>query len=489
MMKVLVGGLHHESDTFNPIVTKEKDVKILRGNELLNHRSEDSVSGIIETLINNNIEVIPTLLARAVPNGEWDKSLYLSLKNEILEVARQNKVDGVCLALHGSMRIKEIGEAEGDLLESLREIYPDIPIVTSLDMHATISKKMMENADAFVGYKTAPHIDEKETGVKAAELLLHAIGGEKLSMSAVHIPFIVAGEKSETNVSPMKEIMEELRKEEERDDILSLSLLMGFPWADTPDGGVTAIAVTDGDKEKAEKTALKLAEYFWNKREEFVFYNETKMPEKAVDRILELIEEGKCPVVISDSGDNPTAGSSQDNTEFLKILLSSPSITVLDPPLIYQAFYDPVLIEKCFNAGEGETVEGELGAYFDRNKSTPIEVKSKVKKLFRNWGGTYKTDLALIDVDGIDVIVTSEHVGCYEPSMMGALGVDIRERKAVVVKLGYLEPEIRALSSSSFMVLTKGSSDEVLERLSYKKIKRPIWPLDKEGEFKLEIIK
>ena len=464
MMKVLVGGLHHESDTFNPIVTKEKDV-------------------------NNHIGVIPTLLAGGVPKGEWDKSLYLSLKNEILEVARQNKVDGVCLALHGSMRIKEIGEAEGDLLESLREIYPDIPIVTSLDMHATISKKMMENADAFVGYKTAPHIDERETGVKAAALLLHAIGGEKLSMSAVHIPFIVAGEKSETNVSPMKEIMEELRKEEERDGILSLSLLMGFPWADTPDGGVTAIAVTDGDKEKAGETALKLAEYFWNKREEFVFYNETKMPEEAVDRILELIEKGKCPVVISDSGDNPTAGSSQDNTEFLKILLSSPSITALDPPLVYQAFYDPVLIEKCFEADEGETVEGELGAYFDRNKSTPIEVKSKVKKLFRNWGGTYKTDLALIDVDGIDVIVTSEHVGCYEPSMMGALAVDIRERKAVVVKLGYLEPEIRALSSSSFMVLTKGSSDEVLERLSYKKIKRPIWPLDKEGEFKLEIIK
>lgn len=140
-MRVLVGGLHHESDTFNPIVTREKDVKILRGNDLLNHRGEDSISGIIETLTSKNIEVIPTLLARAVPNGEWDKSLYISLKKEILEIAEVNKVDGVCLALHGSMRIREIGEAEGDLLESLREIYPDIPIVTSLDMHATISKK------------------------------------------------------------------------------------------------------------------------------------------------------------------------------------------------------------------------------------------------------------------------------------------------------------------------------------------------------------
>ena len=157
--------------------------------------------------------------------------------------------------------------------------------------------------------------------------------------------------------------------------------------------------------------------------------------------------------------------------------------------MVYQAFYDPVLLEKSFEKGEGEIVEGNLGAYFDREKSTPIKVRAKVKKLLRNWGELYKTDLALLDVEGIDVILTSRHVGCYDVDMMGALGIDIRERKAVVVKLGYLEPEIRALSSSSFMVLTKGSSDEILQRLPYSRIKRPIWPLDKEGDWKLERLK
>ena len=134
-------------------------------------------------------------------------------------------------------------------------------------------------------------------------------------------------------------------------------------------------------------------------------------------------------------------------------------------------------------------MEGELGALFDKEKSSPLKVRSRVKKLLRNWGETYKTDLALIDVEGIDVIVTNQHVGCYEVKMMDALGIDIRERKAVVVKLGYLEMEIRTLASSSFMVLTKGSSDEILERLPYKEIRRPIWPLDKEGDFKLKLIK
>ncbi len=487
-MRVLVGGLHHESDTFNPIITSEKDVRILRGKELIDHRSEDSITGIIQTLISNNIEVVPTVLARAVPNGEWDPSLYNSLKSELIEAAKKEKIDGVCLALHGSMRIKGIGEAEGDILETLREILPSTPIVTSLDMHATISKRMIDNADAFVGYKTAPHVDERETGIRAAELLIHRLNGGALTMSAVHVPFLVAGEKSETSVNPMKEIMERVREEEEKEGVLSISLLMGFPWADTNEGGVTAIAVTAGDKEKADESALTMAQYFWKKREEFVFYNETQMPEDAPDRILALIKEGKCPVVVSDSGDNPTAGSSQDNTEFLKILLSNSEIKTLNPPLVYQAFYDPELLDKCFTIGEGGRVEGELGAFFDKEKSTPVKVNSEVKKLIRNWGGTYKTDLALIDVEGIDVILTNEHVGCYEPAMMASLGVDITERKAVVVKLGYLEPEIRALSSSSFMVLTKGSSDEILERLPYKKIRRPIWPLDKEGDFKLEYI-
>ena len=488
-MRVLVGGLHHESDTFNPIITNSCDVRVIRGEELIETKREDSITGIIETLLSNNIEVVPTLIARAVPNGEWDPILYKTLKEEILETARKEKLDGICLALHGSMRIKDIGEAEGDLLESLRMIHPSIPIVTSLDMHGTISKRMLDNADAFVGYKTAPHIDERETGREAAKLLIHALKGGKLSMSAIHIPFLVAGEKSETSVEPMKGIMEKVRNEEEKEGILSSSILMGFPWADTEEGGVTAISVTDGSEERAYESASLLASIFWDKRNEFIFYNETRMPEEAPGRIMELIKEGKCPVVVSDSGDNPTAGASQDNTEFLKILLSSTDIKALEPSLVYQAFYDPVLLEKSFEKGEGEIVEGNLGAYFDREKSTPIKVRAKVKKLLRNWGELYKTDLALLDVEGIDVILTSRHVGCYDVDMMGALGIDIRERKAVVVKLGYLEPEIRALSSSSFMVLTKGSSDEILQRLPYNRIKRPIWPLDKEGDWKLERLK
>lgn len=484
-MRVLTGGLHHESDTFNPIITGEKDIRILKGEEILSHRAEDAITGIVERLEKEGIEVVPTVLARAVPNGVWDRKIYEKLKSEIIEQARKEKIDGICLALHGSMRVEEIGEAEGDLLSSLRSLFPSIPIVCSLDMHATLSKRMLDNADAFTGYKTAPHVDERETGERAAELLIKALNGTRLTMAAYRIPFLVAGEKSETSVEPMKTIMEEMEKLEKEEGILSASILMGFPWADSADGGVCSLTVTDNDLGKAEEKALWAAELFWRRREEFLFYNETKVPEEAAGRIMELVNSGLTPVVISDSGDNPTAGSSQDNTSFLSLLLKEKEITSLSPPLLYQAFYDPEICRMALEKGEGAYIEGELGAYFDKKKSSPIRIRAKVLKCVRNYGSTYKTDLALIHLDGIDVVVTSEHVGCYEVEMMRALSVVPEKRKAIVVKLGYLEPEIRSLSSSSFMALTEGSSDEILERLEYRNIQRPIWPLDKEGDFRI----
>ena len=91
--------------------------------------------------------------------------------------------------------------------------------------------------------------------------------------------------------------------------------------------------------------------------------------------------------------------------------------------------------------------------------------------------------MALLDVHGVDVIVTSKHVGCYDPEMMRALGIEPEQRKVIVVKLGYLEPEIRAIAKRSMLVLTDGSTNEVFSRLQYKHLPRPMYPMDKDMEW------
>lgn len=483
--RVLVGGMHHESDTFNPITTGIDDIWVLRGKALLEAKGQSSVCGAIATLKEAGYEVIPTLIARAVPNGEWDKDYYLSLKKEFLQAVKEAlPLDALCLSLHGSMRVREIGEAEGDLLEAIREICPDIPILSSLDMHATISQRMLDYVDGYVGYKCAPHTDTYEIGVHAARMTIDTLEkGIRPVMSAVKIPFLIAGEQSETSVEPMKKLTATLREYEKQPHIMAASYLLGFPWADTADNGVTAMVVTDGDKTLATEKARELAQLFWDTRSEFCFYNETREPADALAHARSSVESGIYPVVLSDSGDNPTAGSSQDVTNFLKTILADSFLTSLNPPLCYQAFYDPALVTAAFKAGEGHMVEGTLGAAFDKEKSSPIPIKGTVKKLCKSWPNAQNSDMALLEISGVDVVVTSKHVGCYDPEMMRALGVEPEQRKIIVVKLGYLEPEIRAIAKRSILVLTDGSTNEIFSRLKYKHLPSPMYPMDKDMEW------
>ena len=484
--RVLVGGMHHESDTFNPITTGENDIWVIRGKELIESKGQSSVCGAIATLKEAGYEVLPALIARAVPNGEWDKNYYLKLKGEFLQAIKDAlPLDALCLSLHGSMRVRKIGEAEGDLLEDIRKICPDIPILSSLDMHATVSDRMLRYVNGYVGYKCAPHTDTYETGVHAARMTINTLEkGARPVLEAVKIPFLIAGEQSETSVEPMKKLIAVLREVEKEKGIMAASYLLGFPWADTADNGVTAMVVADGDRELARKKARELAQLFWDTRSEFGFYNETRETADALKHTKLSIEEGVYPVVLSDSGDNPTAGSSQDVTNFLKEIMADSYLSSLNPPLCYQAFYDPALVAACFKAGEGNIVEGTLGAAFDKIKSSPIAVKARVKKLCKAWLHAQNSDMVLLDVQGIDVVVTSKHVGCYDPEMMRALGVEPENCKAIVVKLGYLEPDIRAIAKRSMLVLTDGSTNEVFSRLAYKELPRPMYPFDKDMSWK-----
>ena len=242
-MKIFTGGFHHESDTFNPIVTTIEDILVRRGEQLQECMREDSLYGINKALRDKGFEVVSSLHARAVPNGEWDKNVYLSLREEFLTSLKEAlPVDGICLALHGSMRVKEIGKAESDLLKQIRLLCPHTPITASLDMHATITEELLALIDGVVGYKCAPHTDTIETGIAAANLLIQLINNKRLYMSAFRIPMLIAGEKSETSTEPMKSIMAKVREREKEAE--SVSLFMGFPWADVEENGVTALCIS-----------------------------------------------------------------------------------------------------------------------------------------------------------------------------------------------------------------------------------------------------
>ena len=482
MKRVLVGAMNHESNSFNPIIAGREDFLVLRGQEVLARRkNNDTLTGILDTLEQAGYQPVPTVFASAVPNGLVDRQFCHSLRQEILEIAKNaSSIDAVCFALHGSMTDEDYEEAEGPLLEGLRQLFPDIPIFVALDMHATMTEKMHKNADGFVGYKCAPHTDQTETGVHAAKMTIAALEkGVQAKSAWVKVPILIAGEQSSTTVQPMIGLIDALKASEEKEGILAASYLMGFPWCDNPHSAV-GVYVTAENACLAQAEALALAQKIWDTRNEFCFQTETYDQQQVLDKAFEAVEKGEpTPIYLSDSGDNPTAGSSSDCVGFLRCLLEDERTKNLSSPALFGGIYDPEATLAC-KGKVGQNVTVTFGAKFDKITTAPITATGKVMAYAQQWDKFpgNKSDIALLRVGNVDIVLAEKHIGYTSPAVFSDLGRDPKDAQIVVCKLGYLTAAQAAVAKRSIMALSKGSTNEDLASIPYVKTPRPIFPLD-----------
>ena len=485
MKRVLVAAMSHESNSFNPIVAGEKDFQVLRGEDMIRRRAaNDAITGVLDTLEAAGFTPVPTLFVSAVPNGLVDRAFYDRVREEILSIARQEQakapLDAVTLALHGSMTTTDLGDAEGLLLEGLREIFPNIPIFSSLDMHTTMTQRMFRNADGFVGFKCAPHTDRRETGIHAAKMTIRALEtGIRGCTAWVKVPLLIAGEQSSTTVEPMQGLIAELRRTETQPEIWAASYLMGFPWCDNPDSAC-AVCVTADTQEQADREALRLAGLLWDTRKKFCFQVETYPEREALDIAFDALAAGsETPIYLSDSGDNPTAGSSSDCVGFLKRLMEDPRTDSLRSPVLYGGIYDPEATLRC-KGNVGKTLTLTFGAKFDTKTTTPITAEGTVIAYLPGWSKFpgNKSDIALFRTHGVDVVLAEKHIGYVIPDVFRDLGREPADADIVVCKLGYLTADQARVAKRSIIVLTKGSTNEDLPTLPYCRTPRPIFPLD-----------
>ncbi|GHU24098.1 hypothetical protein FACS1894164_09910 [Spirochaetia bacterium] len=486
-MRIIIGGMNHESNTFNPIITGEEDFIVFYGKEILHEGLSPhySSTGIIQALTEAGCELVPTVLARAVPNGVVSAALYQKIKNEFIsriqKALETGPIDGICLALHGSMKVDGLGCAEGDLVQAIRNLLPDIPFTAALDMHATITPQLMAGVDGFVGYKTAPHIDCAQTGFHAAHILLTSLKTGKKPLSAYRrIPMLIAGEKSESEAEPMRSLIEQCRIAEQIPGIEAASFLLGFPWADDEYNAVSCLVTTLEDEQLASAKAAELAAEFWNHREEFAFRSEYYDSQLAIATAYRaVLEQKESPVFVSDSGDNPTAGATGDATELLEQILGTiATVDKLPTPLLYTGFFDAPAAAACIDAGVGNELDIHLGGNWDTVNGRPIPLHVTVKSIAPNFG-PYHADLVLVQYRNLLISITSKHIGFGDEELLPRLGINAADFCMVVVKLGYLEPCFRTIAKRAIMATSKGCSNEVLESIAYKKVKRPLYPLDR----------
>lgn len=482
MKRILVGAMNHESNSFNPIIAQEQDFQVLRGQQLLaRRRKNDALTGILDTLEQAGYEPVPTIFASAVPNGLVDSDFCRKLRSDILEMAANaGPIDAITFALHGSMTDSDYQEAEGPLLEGLRKLFPNIPIFVALDMHATMTSQMHENADGFVGYKQAPHTDQTETGVHAAKMTIAALEQGICPHSAwVKVPILIAGEQSSTTVQPMIDLIQALRQAEALPGVLAASYLMGFPWCDNPHSAV-GVYVTAETAALAKQQALSLAQRIWDIREQFCFQTETAEEQEVLDRAFRAVASGEpTPIYLSDSGDNPTAGSSSDCVGFLAKLLAHPQTKTLPTPALFGGVYDSEATISC-RGHVGQELTLTFGAKFDRRTTKPITATGVVMAYVEGWDKFpgNKSDIALFRTGNVDIVLAEKHIGYTSPAVFADLGRDPHQAQIVVCKLGYLTAAQAAVAKRSIMALSKGSTNEDLATLPYQTTPRPIFPLD-----------
>ncbi|QPC83360.1 M81 family metallopeptidase [Phototrophicus methaneseepsis] len=462
-MRIAIGGIAVECCSFSPLPTRLDDITRLRGDEL--HAEYPFLPSLPEA------EYVPLIRGRATPGGPVERSAYEQIKQEFLDKLREGGPwDGVYLDMHGALYVLGMEDAEGDWTASVREVVgEDCMISASYDLHGNVSPRVMANVDLLTAYRTAPHRDVTETRERACRLLVHCL------MHDVHpnkvfipVPLLLPGEKAMTTAEPAGSLYARIPEVIEAYDLLDVSILVGYAWVDEP--RATACVITLGeDAGKAQQAAEELARDYWSRREGFRFGMPTGTVDACIEQAQALPEK---PVFISDAGDNITGGGIGDVPYCLDRLLAHGITNCL-----YAGIVDAAAVAVCFDVGTGAEVSLSLGGKLDTTHGTPFEVVATVLKL----DDTLTTNRhAIIDVQGIQVILTERRTAFTTAAQFDQLGIDPRTYELVVIKLGYLFPEIAPMAQHALLALSPGAIDPAVENLPYEHVKHPIFPLDRE---------
>lgn len=491
-MRIAIGQVAHETNTFCSGTTSAADFQAWEwalGEEIIQRHSgvRDYLGGMIAGARERGVQVAPTFATFAYPSGTIAAGTYRQILDTLLEAIRgAGPVDAVCLALHGAGVAEGVDDLEGDLLAAVRRLVgDDTPLVVTLDLHGNVTPQMAAAADALLGVNCYPHVDSFERGVEAVDLAVRMVQGQvRPVMHLTRLPMMIP--TTTTNHGIGQEINEICRQWEQRPGVLDCTLFHGFPYTDVPQVGVSVVAIADGDPELARQAADDVARQVWERRERFLPH--ILSAEEAVR--LALATEGR-PVVINDTSDNPGGGTPGDATHLLRAMLEAGL-----EEACFGFIYDPETAEQAHRAGVGATIDVRLGGKTDDLHGAPIEAQAYVKALTDGrfvqqspMGRGARVDLgrmARLQIGGVDVLVSSVRTQTLDDEVFLLHGIDVRRYKIVALKSSqHFRAGFEPLAARIITADTPGLTTSNLKVFDYRRLPRPIWPLDPQATFNL----
>jgi len=485
-MRYAIAGFLHESNTFNPLRTnREAFVSQYwkTGPQILTdwRAGAHEISGFIDAAEEDDVEILPVIMATATPSGPVVDAVLEEVTDHIITALRQHPTDGLLLALHGAMVAESYPDADGEVLRRIRQAMgPDYPIVASFDLHGNISEQMIANCNAAVTYRTNPHLDQHETGLRAAALMWQLVMDRKeIYQALAKPPLIISLAVQDTSQEPLKDLMRGFPHWGDDPVILDSSFALGFPYADVPQMGPSVIVVTNEDEEKARMEASAFAQHLWDARERM----QAQLPEPA-EAVSRALKARETPVVLVDFGDNVGGGSAGDGTILLHELLrqgATRSVVCIS---------DAGSVQACALAGVNGQVKLAVGGKVDRLHGEPVEVTGRVRVLH---DGTYVEPAArhggrrvnhmgltaLVEIAGENLLVLNSYR--HPPFSLGqltCLGIDPNQQRIIVVKAAIAYKAAYAgLARTIIEVDTPGLTAVNPARFTYRHIRRPMYPL------------
>lgn len=472
--RIAIAGLQIECSTFSPAVTEEDAFRKRKGEALL-----DSYTFLREgTPLRGKAEWFPAMVAAATPGGALTQDTYLSLSNQILDLLKENApYDAIFFDIHGAMSVIGMDDPEGDLILKVREVVGNEALMsTCMDLHGNVSWRLAENTDLITCFRLAPHEDAMESRERTVSNLINRLEsgkGRPGYKAWIPVPILLAGEQTSTRVEPAKSLYAAIAPATGQEGIIDAGIWIGYAWADEPrNQGV--VMVTGDDKERVVQTAEDLARRFWEARDKFGFV----APTASLDECLtQAIASDKKPYFISDMGDNPTAGGAGDVTWTLTEVLKQDEFkSGTGKTLVYASIPGPEFVAKAFELGVGARIEGTAGAAVDSRYAPPVKLSGIITSVLDNPGNRE----AVVKIGSVYVIVTEKRKGFHYVRYFTDHGIDPLEADIVMVKLGYLVPELYDIQAGWMMAHTLGGVNQDLPALPYQRINRPMFPLDKE---------
>ncbi|MBF0276429.1 MAG: M81 family metallopeptidase [SAR324 cluster bacterium] len=492
-MRIVIAMMKHETNTFSPIATdwqRYKDWGVYFGEDAQNAYENTGMpmAAYIDLAKEIGAEIITPLAAEAMPSGPVTGEAYAIMSDAICHAVADG-CDAALLDLHGAMVSEETDDGEGTLLERIRGIAPDLPIAVTCDLHCNLTQKMVDNCTVLIGYKSYPHVDMYEVGKKIGKVLLDSLSGKFHPVMAwQQIPLLSQTLCQGTDDEPMKSLIELCREKEKNPKILAATIFGGFALADIKDSGTSVIIVTDGDKQLAEKTSREISWLAWEAREKFIY-----RPKPLKEAIQDAKAQTNFPVLLLDHEDNCGSGGTQDVMMVIKEVIDQGLEDVA-----VAAVYDPLAVQEMIKAGVGKEITLAIGGRFDMPsvmlKGKPLTLTGTVRTVTDGrWTvhGPMYTGVevsmgptAVFDTGKVQIVVVSFHHEPWDTGVFTSVGIQPEHKKFLLLKTRiHFRAGFAPIGKATIHCDGEGVTTSDNNLLHYKKVRKPIYPLDKGVNF------